>query len=49
MVDSTVRVDPFHDVGYDKTVSITIDTGAVKDLFGDTQRGNHVYESTKIS
>merc|ERR1719281_1024038 len=31
---ATVEIDPFEDVGYDKTVEIKIDTTNFKDFFG---------------
>eukprot|EP00746_Dinoflagellata_sp_MGD_P074176 gnl/MRDRNA2_/MRDRNA2_29997_c0_seq1.p1 gnl/MRDRNA2_/MRDRNA2_29997_c0~~gnl/MRDRNA2_/MRDRNA2_29997_c0_seq1.p1 ORF type:complete len:2479 (-),score=415.20 gnl/MRDRNA2_/MRDRNA2_29997_c0_seq1:427-7653(-) len=34
ILGTNVRVDPFDDLGYDKTVTVSIATGAFKDLFG---------------
>jgi hypothetical protein len=34
ILGANVRIDPFDDLGYDKTVTVSIATGAFKDLFG---------------
>merc|ERR1719487_1351152 len=36
---SVALIDPFDDMGYSKTVTVSVDNGAFKDLFGNTFPG----------